>query len=143
MGNNTKSIGKMQEVLYGGALPVLLLVVAILYTSSFAAERVRKPIASSETNFVEVSAHGLGILPASCASSPQYFHYHLATALGGNNFGFVSRPGETDYGESLSASLQYLCVTNTSGLQYFIPANTTAEINAFKAAPALPGLQKW
>ena len=100
----------------------------------------RSPVASAETNFAETSAHGASIMPASCASGPQYFHFHAYTSA--DNRGFVAYTGEVEFGASLAANTAFLCFTNVSGATYYIPANTLAEVNAFKAA-TLSGVTKW
>lgn len=100
----------------------------------------RSPVASAETNFAETSEHGASIMPASCASSPNYYHYHAYTSA--DNRGFVAYTGEVEFGASLAGSTSFLCFSNSSGATYYIPANTIAEVNAFKAA-SLSGVTKW
>lgn len=124
----------VQLVITGIAAGFLMVV---LFTSPVS----RAPLSSAETRFVENSQHGLGIVPASCASNPGYYHSHLYTAPG-NTRAFVSHTGETEYGASLAGDTYYICVTNTSGNAYFIPANTIGEAASFKSA-TIPGVSKW
>ena len=113
---------------------------AILFFVIATAPVMRPPEASSETNFVERSTGGLSIVPASCASSPQY--YHGALPVTGDTLGFVTTSGESEYGAYSSLAGVYVCVTNSSGAQYFIPANNLSELNSFKAAPP-SGVSAW
>ncbi len=92
---------------------------------------------SSELKFTDLSRQGLHIMPASCASNPMYFHFPLPVSTDAK--GFWSYNGTTEVG-ALSNGL-YVCVTNTTGSGYFIPANTAAEIQAFKnLGSTRPGL---
>lgn len=117
-----------------GVLIALFAVVSVFHRDTFS---------STEINFIEKSAHGLGIVPASCASSPSYYHYNLATTSDGH--GLKSQPGETaDFGyfADYGAGVNYLCVNNSGSNTYFIPMRTAAEMNSFKARNGtLPGLQ--
>lgn len=129
--------------LFAQSIQLLFVVaVVVILALSMGSYGTRAPLASAETNFIETSTHGLGILPASCASSPAYYHFHLYAGLLGNVRGFISHPGESEYGANLAGIATYICVTNGSGSSYFVPANTAAEVSAFKAA-SVPGVSKW
>lgn len=125
----------------GRSVVALAFVVGCMIALAALAPSVRAPLTSSEIDFFDASARGLGILPASCASSPMYYHYHAFVAPG-NTRAFVSNTGETEYGATLTGAGTYVCITNATGLNYFVPANTAAEINAFKAK-VIPGMSKW
>ncbi len=111
---------------------------------------------SHEVTFTDSSESGLAIMPASCASNPEYYHGVLDSAVDENGYSFVSETGQTEYGtygcyggnglcnEGGTGEAVYICTTNTSGNSYFIHANTTAELNAVKAlGSSIPGLQIW
>ncbi len=103
----------------------------------------RAAISSAEVSFVEVSAGGLGIIPASCASSPTYYHIKLARTS--DLHGFISYNGQTqDFGEYLDYGggvVRYFCVSNSSGSAIFIPAHTALELDYFKYYGAsIPGV---
>ncbi len=113
---------------------MLVFVVAVFRESD------RASFVSVETNFVERSQSGLGIIPASCASSPYYYHYHLFAALGDNARAFSSNNNETEFGGMVGTVP--LCITNTSGYNLYVPANTPAELDSFRAG-AVPGVSVW
>lgn len=94
---------------------------------------------SVETHFVERSAHGLAIMPASCASSPSQFH--SALPLSGDSLGFVTSPGQSEYGASVVST--YVCVTNPTGSTYFVPSKTANELQLFKNAAGGLGVQAY
>ena len=95
---------------------------------------------SHEVRFTDPSENGLAIMPASCASSPAYFHTHLGSTTDPTGYGLLSATGQTEYGAThLGISL---CVTNASGASYFIPAKTAEEMQAFYNA-TIPGIQSW
>jgi hypothetical protein len=120
----------------------------------------RSALSSVEVNFIEKSAQGLGIVPASCASSPSYYHYNLT--LTADNHGVKSQPGETadygyfaNYGETRTDTVcdkngcqqvttpvyRYICVNNSSANSFFIPGHTINELESFRARRgAIPGL---
>ncbi len=135
-----------------GFLAALFLMLAVLPSASR-----RAPLSSSETRFVEKSEHGLNIMPASCASSPAYYHADLAATADSKGFVSSSVAGEYGAGTTFGAPLctcgadgctpvgcvqsTYVCVTNTTGNTYFIPAKTAAELQAFKnLGSSIPGL---
>ncbi len=114
---------------------LFILIIALVLLSSITPRH--GAFISSELLFTDPSKRGLQIMPASCASNPMYFHYALPVS--GDAKGFWSYNGTTEVG-ALSNGL-YVCVTNTSGAGYFIPANTAAEIQAFKnLGSTQPGL---
>ena len=123
-------------------LPILLLLlIGVYFIATFGIQGQRQPTASSETNFVERSEHGLSIMPASCASPPIYYHNGMLASSDGR--GFISSNGQTDYGASIGSpgSSIAVCVTNATGLSYFVPANTGEEFLAFKnLGTSIPGL---
>lgn len=119
---------------------------------------MQKKTFSHEVTFTDSSKGGLAIMPASCASSPGYYHASLGSVVDVNGYSFVSDTGQTEYGAfgcyggngscnvetGGTGTLTYICTTNTSGSSYFIPANTAAELNAVKAlGSSIPGLQIW
>ena len=122
------------------SLTIIAIVLALL--AIWFGDVQRPPLATAETQFVETSAHGMGITPASCASSPVYYHYHLFAGLNGNVRGFVVYPGNLEHGATLSGISTYICISNCSANSIFVPANTAAEVNAFKAA-TIPSVSKW
>ncbi len=77
-----------------GILVLLLSVVIVIFQTL--PPMSRKPTASSETRFVERSSGGLNIVPASCASSPEYSHAFLAQTA--DHIGYKTNTGETEYG---------------------------------------------
>ena len=97
------------------------------------------PFISAEVQFYDPSTHGLKIMPASCASNPSWYHGALTAA--GDGYGLISVNGTTEYGAWAAAGM-YICVTNSSGSNVFVPAKTSAELNAFKATPAA-GVSAW
>lgn len=95
---------------------------------------------SHEVRFTDASKSGLHIMPASCSSSPNYYHTFLT--LTDDDKGLISATGETEYGATMQGI--HVCVTNSSGASYFIPANTAAEVNSFKnRSTSIPGVQSW
>jgi hypothetical protein len=131
-------------------LALLLIATVVLLTLSFLPNS-RTAISSSETKFSELSAHGLNIVPASCASSASYYHTALSVTADGGGYVSPSDGGEDGaYNAALysagtscgigcvtGASSGYFCVINSTGSTYFIPARTANELNT--ALNALPG----
>lgn len=112
-----------------------IVVALVAYTGASAP---REGFASSEVYFTDTSPGGLAIMPASCASSPSYYHYALTV----QGAGYSIATGLSEYGAYKHGV--YVCVTNTSGSTYFIPANSATELNSFKArSTVIPGLQSW
>lgn len=139
IGDMETNIRNRDEVSVIGISHIVVLfafVAALLFLES----NERVPLLSVETQFIEESKNGLGIIPASCASHPSYYHYHLFAALGGNTRAFSSNNGQVEYGGMVGTTP--LCVTNVSGYNYYIPANTAAELNTFRAR-GLPGVSVW
>jgi len=139
-------------------LVLLLIAAATLFVLSFLPD-ARTVVSSSETRFSEISAHGLNIVPASCASvGPAAYHELLPSTA--DNQGYISQPTPLcrgtdcgDYGAfspALEAALLgggsnrggsygYFCINNYSSNTYFVPARTASELqtalNALKTFP--------
>jgi hypothetical protein len=80
---------------------------------------------SVEVGFTDASAHGLEIVPASCASAPP------AT---GDSGGYVISGGVQ--GADVNANGDEFCVTNNTGNTMFLPTHSTSEMQSFiNAAP--------
>jgi len=120
-------------------LILLLLCAFTLFLLSFMPSS-RAAVTSSETRFSEASMHGLNIIPASCASGANYYHATLPSSADGG--GYVLPGSVASYGAYDARVGAYVCVDNTSGNVYFIPGNTAAELNQFKAHPP-PGVSAW
>jgi|GEM_PF-2184569 len=118
-------------------LVLLLAAAAVLVVLSFLPNS-RGTLASSEMRYSETSAHGLSIVPASCASYGAYY-YHTALAPTATGYGYYLPPGASEYGAYANELGAYICVTNTSSNYYFIPANSANELNYFSTYPP-PGV---
>lgn len=92
-------------------------------------------MSSPEVTFSDPSPSGLHIMPASCASN----YYHTSLPLNPDGLSYVSRTPQTENGaDKFSTSV---CVTNTNGNTFFVPAKTAAEFLSFKAVGTrIPGL---
>lgn len=100
----------------------------------------RNTFVSHEVTFTHSSSAGLAIMPASCASNPSYYHITMATTT--DSKGYVSPAGSTEYGAIKFSTA--ICITNTTGANYFVPAETAAEWNAVKAlGTSIPGVTVW
>lgn len=98
------------------------------------------PLVLTEAQFTDPSPAGMKIVPASCASSPNYYHGSLNATT--DNLGYILTPGVSEFGGYARDTSAYFCVSNSSGNTYFIPAKTQSEVNSFKVAPP-PGVQAW
>ena len=107
--------------------PLLLPVVALLVVALFEWQG-GSDFTSHEVTFTDASPSGLAILPASCASNPAHFHSNLPTTNDGGGYHTTvageNQAGATRHGVSV-------CITNSTGNSYFIPANTAAELTSF------------
>jgi hypothetical protein len=115
---------------------LLLFFTAMLFVLNFAFSTLYTArFVSSEVQFSDFSTSGLELTPASCASSPSYYHTLLTPTTDGR--GYITNSVTTDFGRLAPYLGIYICVTNTSNpaRSYFVPANTAAEYNAFKANP--------
>ena len=110
---------------------LLFVCVTSLVAFSFLPQPGLAPFASSEVHFFDESAHGLKILPASCASSATYWHYAMPGT--GDGYGMYVPSNGLEYGAYSASAAQYICVSNSSGSQIFVPAKSAAELNAFRA----------
>lgn len=109
----------------------------VLIFGLYGAVQSKVGFASVELKFTDPSTSGLAIMPASCASSPAYYHGGLSSPWDGR--GYLSYSGTSEYGAYKHGV--YICVTNYSGNAYYIPANTAAEMNSFKAkGTSIPGV---
>lgn len=97
----------------------------------------RKQVSFLEAKFTDASPNGLHIMPASCSSNPSYFHGFLASTNDGG--GFRTYPGAVEDGAYAPNAGMYVCVINSSGNAYFIPARSAAELQSFKNYPP-PGV---
>ena len=122
--------GQLLDMLQRYTLLTLLLVVVALIVYLLLFDSTRTPFSSSETRFTESSTHGLNIMPASCASFDGY--YHALLHFSGDQLGFASNSGETEYGAYVAYLTKFICVTNNTGKIYYVPAKTAAELQAFK-----------
>jgi hypothetical protein len=113
----------------GQLLIWLALLVVALFLIGFVHRSERVAFVSSEIAFTDPSASGLAIMPASCASDPSYYHGSLSATADG--LGYVSADAQTEYGASRNSV--FVCVTNTTGASYFVPANTASEMNTLKS----------
>ncbi|HUO50309.1 MAG TPA: hypothetical protein VMU25_01970 [Candidatus Paceibacterota bacterium] len=123
--------------------PLAAVVLAIIAAATLAESDAHGRVAakSPEVDFADTSKNsGLEIVPASCASSPSYYHASLQAS--GDGRGYVLGPGQIEYGAYDSYTGQYVCASNTSGYNVFIPGNTASEINYFSAYPP-PGVTAW
>ncbi len=94
---------------------------------------------SQEVHFTDMSQSGMKILPASCASSPVYYHGYLFQTAP-NHEGYKTLHNDQEQG--ITKFSIPVCVTNRTGQTYFVPAMTIDELNAFKNVQNLiPGLQ--
>ena len=111
------------------AVIILLVVIAFAAFSSF---RGRAATSSSELTFTSSSAHGLDIVPASCAASP--FYPDAPFSASGDGLGYISTNG-TDDGSYDPRTGQYICITNNTGYSIFVPGNSASEINYMRSYP--------
>ncbi len=133
----TSKVQKELSVREIGMFGVVLL--AILWGALSINERA--VFSSVEVDFIEESSKGLAIVPASCASSPGYFHADLV--LTSDQKGYISYSGQSEYGRYTYRG-EYICITNSTGYTYFVPSYTAAELTAFKnRAASIPGLSVW
>lgn len=127
------------------AVILIALATCLLLVEAFAgATTERAKFVSSEVYFSDVSPRGMQILPASCSSSPSSYHGNLTATSDGK--GYTSSSGQTEYGATKAFGFQsyYVCVTNSSGASYFVPANTAAELQSFiNKGSSIPGVQIW
>jgi hypothetical protein len=121
-----------------GLIAMCLVAVLLILMLTYAAPR--HPVSSAETDFTDKTAHGLTLMPASCASYVAYYHGVLTgTADGG---GYITSTAAGEYGAYAPSLGTYICVSNTSGQQYFIPTHTQNEYNYFRSYPP-PGVSAW
>lgn len=109
----------------------LALLAAVLFLLGFVQLPERAAFVSSEIAFTDPSVSGLGIMSASCSSSPSYYHSNLSATADG--LGYVSSGGgggSTERGAYRNSV--YICITNTTGADVFVPANTASEMNTMK-----------
>lgn len=106
----------------------LALLVALFFVIGLFDMPQRAAFDSHEVRFTDSSRGGLAIMPASCASNPGYYHSNLTV----QGAGYSIASGQSEYGAHKNGL--YLCVTNTSGVTYFIPANNAVEMNSFRSA---------
>ena len=116
-------------------LILVSLIASLAILSFFNVPASRPGFVSSEVKFTDSSPGGLQIVPASCASGI----YHTALPPNPDGLSYVTRSPEVEYGAD--KFLTSVCVTNNTGVTYFVPANTAAEFQSFKAVGTrIPGL---
>lgn len=134
-----KTLSQKQLVLW------LVLLASVLFLLGFVQFPARSAFVSSEVQFTDPSDSGLQIMPASCASgeggpTPQYYHGNLSAT--GDGLGYFSVAGELERGAYRNSV--YICISNTTTVNVFVPANTAAEMNALKAVGAtIPQFMVW
>jgi hypothetical protein len=85
------------------------------------------PVATAETEIVTHSPSGLRIVPASCESSPNY--YHFSPPASSDLQGYTIPSDGRSYG---TYRLGYtFCIFNNRGATYFVPAKTASELVNF------------
>ena len=106
-----------------------LMLLGVLILSSVPYQHQRVPLASSETRIAELSRRGLAIVPASCQLSPTYYHAAATPTEGpvGGVLGYRIPSTGQDYG-FYSMSGYWVCIWNTTGSTYFVPAKTASEL---------------
>ncbi len=91
---------------------------------------------SPEAKFSDASPSGLFIVPASCPSSPHFINEctcPTAIETPWQAEGLLLYSAATGY---ITQQANSICVTHNSGNHYFIPANTTGELQSFYNAAA-------
>ncbi len=107
--------------------------IAVLVATAFVISQDYERIAfvSHEVTFTDTSEQGMQIMPASCFSSAAYYHTDLPVVAGG--YGYFLGPGFSEAGAWAPYAGMYICMSNTSGNSYFIPALSAYELNMFKS----------
>ena len=104
------------------AVIFLLLAVAALHSGIV-------PTRSIEVAFTDIAPNGLAIVPASCPSAAPIAP---GATIGGKSLAYTGYEVTTNStGEGVYNSGFGYCVVNPKSSTYFVPANTTAELNAF------------
>jgi len=105
------------------AVGVLLLLVALT-------QGVRSPFASVEMRFTDSSAHGLAIMPASCASYGSGNYHYNATNIGDG--GYQIPPDGNEYGAYDAWAGWFFCIQNYSGAYVYVPGRSAGELQTMK-----------
>lgn len=99
---------------------------------------LQQSFSSHEASFTDFSRGGLKILPASCASSPIYYHGYLL--MTSDTYGYVSDSNGKEDGVTKFSTP--VCVTNETGHNYFVPTKSLEELTSFKnLKTSVPNLQ--
>ncbi|KKW25015.1 MAG: hypothetical protein UY70_C0031G0003 [Candidatus Kaiserbacteria bacterium GW2011_GWB1_52_6] len=117
---------------------VILLCIVSLALVAYIPHSGDRPSLSPEVKFADASPAGLSIVPASCPSDPHYTNEcscPTSIETPWQSSGLLLYSAATRY---ITQQANSICVTNNSGSHYFIPANTTGELQSFyNAAPGL------
>ncbi len=117
-----------------GLVLMLIFFTAVLFVINFYVSVVSPArFVSAEVQFTDHSVSGMQLTPASCASSPSYYHSLLSATTDGK--GYVIHGQQLEGGVYATYLGAYVCIENTSpaGYSYFVPALTASEYNIFKS----------
>lgn len=123
-----------KNILIKNGLIVIFFGVLLLLILNFAAPH--KAFVSAEVKFADPS-RGLQIIPASCPSAAPA--NVASNGYGGTGYDIVHGAN----GVSVIAQGRGFCLINSSGNDYFLPLNSAAEIDSFRAHEgSMPGVSE-